>query len=163
MKKPRQRSSSESTPRKSFISWESRAAPCQELQTDEDRAIYALGHHLATKVPPRTLTSEEIDTLVSGFRASLAGKQAAFELAGYVPMALNLLQLREIEMAKKAIFEGEQMLADAEAKPGAIRTPGGAVLVLEREGSGQKPNAFDTVEVHYEGVEARDRPRDRRD
>ena len=122
----------------------------QEFATEEDRAIYALGIHLASKVPQRTLQPAEVETIVNGFRAKLTGEHSVVDDA-YVPMAINLLQGRELDMAKRAIFAGDQVLAAAEEEPGAVQTPGGAVLMMLREGAGAKPGAFDTVQVHFEG------------
>lgn len=124
----------------------------QELDTDEDKAIYALGHNLASQIPQlKSLSPAEVDTLVSGFRANLAGEKAAVDLSTYVPMSSALLAGREKELTKMNVAEGARALAAAAAEPGAEKTSGGAVLVTQREGSGMKPCEFDTVEVHYEG------------
>ena len=130
----------------------SRFSVQQELDTEEDKAIYALGHNLASQIPQlKGLNSAEVDTLVSGFKANLAGEQAAVDLAMYVPLSTVLLQQREQDVQRRFEAEGARALTAAAAEPGAVTTEGGAVLVTEREGSGQKPIEFDTVEVHYEG------------
>jgi len=122
------------------------------LATDEDKAIYALGHNLASQIPQlKGLTASEVDTLVRGFRANLGGEAAAVDLAKYVPMASVVLQGREKDAAKRAEAEGARALAAAADQTGAVKTPGGAVLVTERAGDGRKPCDSDTVEVHYEG------------
>lgn len=122
------------------------------LATDEDKAIYALGHNIASQIPQlKGLSPTEVDTFVSGIRANLAGEQAAVDLSTYVPMASVLLQGREVEIAKKTAAAGSRALAAAADEPGAVKTPGGAVLLTEREGSGSKPDETSTVEVHYEG------------
>lgn len=122
------------------------------LATDEDKAIYALGHNIASQIPQlKALSEAEVDTFVSGIRANLAGDQAAVDLSKYVPMASVLLQGREQDLAKIAAARGARALAAAAEEPGAVKTPGGAVLLTEREGNGAAPGEDDTVEVHYEG------------
>ena len=124
----------------------------EALTTDEDKAIYALGHNIASQIPQlKGLSEAEVDTFVSGIRANLADEKAAVDLSLYVPMASALLQGREQDIAKKAASRGARALAAAAKESGAVKTPGGAVLLTEREGSGAKPGEDDTVEVHYEG------------
>mmetsp|Transcript_36739 Transcript_36739/g.97075 ORF Transcript_36739/g.97075 Transcript_36739/m.97075 type:complete len:238 (+) Transcript_36739:21-734(+) len=121
------------------------------IATEEDKALFALGHKLGSKVPPRTLSQDEVETLMEGFRANIAGTPSAVDLSTYVPRAIALLQDRELIMAKRAIFQGDEALAVAEEEPGAVRTRGGAVLLTTLAATGSKPNPYDTVRVHYEG------------
>jgi FKBP-type peptidyl-prolyl cis-trans isomerase FkpA len=122
------------------------------LATDEDKAIYALGHNIASQIPQlKGLSAAEVDTFVSGVRANLAGEQSLVDLSKYVPMATVLLQGRERQIAKRISAQGSRALAAALEEPGAVSTPGGAVLLTESEGSGAKPSEDDTVVVHYEG------------
>ena len=123
-----------------------------ELETDEEKAIFALGHNIASQVPQlKGLTSAEVDMLVSGLRANLAGDEISIDLGTYVPMSTILLQQREKDATKRFIVEGSRAIEAAGAEPGAEKTRGGAVLVTERAGSGTKPGETDVVEVHYEG------------
>ena len=62
------------------------------LQSEDDKAIYALGWDLAARVPPMTLSSAELETLVNGLRANFKGDQPAVDLMKYVPMAIDLVQ-----------------------------------------------------------------------
>ena len=120
-------------------------------ESEEEKSLYALGHHLARKVPSRALTASETNALLRGVQSCLSGEVPDVQLDTYVPRAIGMLQAREKDMAKRAIFEGEALLAAAEAQRGAVRTAGGAVLIVEHEGDGQRPGPYDTVEVHYEG------------
>ena len=107
---------------------------------------------MSSQIPQlKGLSATEVDTFVDGIRANIAGEQSAVDLAKYVPMATMLLQSREAEIAKKVAAAGVRALAAAADEDGAMKTPGGAVLLVEKEGSGAKPGQTDTVIVHYEG------------
>lgn len=49
------------------------------------------------------------------------------------------------------ITDGKQFLANNAKKPGIVTTPSGLQYEILRDGTGPKPAASNTVEVHYEG------------
>lgn len=54
--------------------------------------------------------------------------------------------------AKEGSNAGEAFLADNKAKPGVVTLPSGLQYIVEKQGTGRKPSATDTVECHYRGT-----------
>lgn len=82
------------------------------------------------------ITDQEAQKLVQDFFAEQEAKQqAAAEEAGKVAKA-----------------EGKKFLEENSKKDGVITLPSGLQYQVLREGNGNKPNATDQVECHYEGT-----------
>lgn len=82
------------------------------------------------------ITDQEAQKLVQDFFAEQEAKQqAATEEAGKVAKA-----------------EGKKFLEENGKKDGVITLPSGLQYQVLREGNGNKPNATDQVECHYEGT-----------
>lgn len=82
------------------------------------------------------ITDQEAQKLVQDFFAEQEAKQqAAAEEAGKVAKA-----------------EGKKFLEENGKKDGVITLPSGLQYQVLREGNGNKPNATDQVECHYEGT-----------
>jgi FKBP-type peptidyl-prolyl cis-trans isomerase len=48
--------------------------------------------------------------------------------------------------------EGEAFLTANKAKPGVVTLPSGLQYIVEKQGTGHKPKASDSVECHYRGT-----------
>jgi FKBP-type peptidyl-prolyl cis-trans isomerase FklB len=120
-----------------------------------DSMSYALGISIGSEI----LTSFEnipggeynINSFLQGFKASLQNEPALMTLEFAQEFFQNYIMEayeRETE-AKRA--EGLAFLENNRTTQGVHETASGLQYVIEREGSGQKPNATDVVRVHYEG------------
>jgi len=127
------------------------------LSTDKQKQSYALGMNIA-----RGLQRDEVDldqpALMQGIKDELNGKaqltdeQAVAELK-QLSDAVGAKQQQKAQVAAEAnMKEGETFLAANKAKPGVVVLPSGLQYKIEKEGTGPKPTAADTVVCNYRGT-----------
>ena len=63
------------------------------LQTEEDRVLYALGMMIAARMPKFDPTAAEIDMIVAGLKDGLQGREPRVDLADYAEKVGNRLRL----------------------------------------------------------------------
>lgn len=121
-------------------------------QTDQDKALYALGAVVAQNVVTFDLTAEELKMVQAGFADAASGKELPLEPTDYFPQ-LNELQSSRVAASAAANKQaGQEYIAKAAAAEGATQTDSGIVITTLTEGSGASPTATDTVRVHYHGT-----------
>ena len=121
----------------------SRAA---EPQTDEQKALYALGVAMAQNVTSFNLTDAELEFVKAGLVDGAKGKTPA----NYDPRP-HFAKLQEMQTTRQAAA-GKAVLDKAAAEKGAKRTASGLVITTIKEGTGPSPKETDTVKVHYHGT-----------
>ena len=82
------------------------------------------------------IEKEEIQALMMAFDATMKEKQQAALVAE----------------SEKSLLEGEAFLAENATKEGVTVTESGLQYSIISEGTGEKPQATDTVQVHYKGT-----------
>lgn len=114
-------------------------AAASKAEADEEAACKSRGlcGHAA-----HTASRHQVHT-----RASIKLAAEGALMPGGAPRATMALHAAPLTMA----LLGEEALTAAGGEDGALTTPSGLVLVMEREGTGASPTATDTVEVNYEG------------
>jgi FKBP-type peptidyl-prolyl cis-trans isomerase FklB len=128
------------------------------LVTDKQKESYALGMNIA-----RRLTSQPVeldkDALAQGFKDELSGgkmqltdDEAAVELKKLSDEAQANAQKQQQQAAEANMKEGEAFLAANKTKPGVVALPSGLQYKIEKEGTGPKPTASDTVVCNYRGT-----------
>ena len=123
------------------------------LSTDEGKVFHALGYDAGESLGQlRGFTAENVDDILSGVRAALLEEPPQVPMAEYFPRAMEILEARLAKKAQEAVAEGTAALKKAAAEEGAFKTESGLVVLMEREGEGDPPQASDTVLVHYEGT-----------
>ena len=156
------------------------AAPvaAQELKSDQDKTLYALGVALAGQLAPFALSPAEVDLVKAGLtdaalnrphkvepkeymgkiqelRTQRAAVVAAAEKkAGDAYMA-KIQELRTQRTAVVAAAEkkaGDAYLGKAAAEPGAKKLDSGVIITTLKPGTGPSPKATDKVKVHYHGT-----------
>jgi len=131
------------------------AALAQELKTDEQKTLYALGVVISKSLEDLQLTPKQLDTLKRGMTDGLTGKKPQVNLDEYGPKAQEWARGRaQAARDEKAKVRNvaDKAYADSAAKEkGAVKTESGLVFIPVQEGAGTSPAATDTVKVHYEG------------
>lgn len=129
-----------------------------KLETEKDKFSYTVGMDLAKMLEP---IKGEIDTqiAIAALQNALAGGKTALsdEEADAVRKAFQqrMQEKQAAESAAKAsknVAEGEAFLAANKGKTGVQSTASGLQYQVLRAGNGAKPQATDTVRVHYLGT-----------
>jgi len=135
--------------------WSQEAAP---FKSDKERLSYSIGASIGKNLTKDT-TQVDLDALIDGLKASLAGK----------PLKLTDKQIRvvmndyEKELRKQANErrqraqvenreKGEAFLTEFKKQAGVQVTPGGVLYRVDKAGDGRKPIETDTVTVNYRGT-----------
>lgn len=127
------------------------------LTTTKQKESYALGMNIA-----RGLQHDAVDVdraaLLQGIRDELGGKaqftdeQAVAELKQLSAEMKAKQDKKQKDAAEGNMKEGETFLAANKAKPGVTVLPSGLQYKIEKEGTGPKPKAADTVVCNYSGA-----------
>jgi len=126
-------------------------AAAQELKTDQDKALYAIGLTLSERLGPFALTPAEVEIIKAGLADGVAGKPK-LEPRQYMNQIQQLRTSRAATVAAAEKKSGEAFLAKAAAEQGAKRTGSGLVIKTITAGSGPSPKPTDKVKVHYHGT-----------
>jgi FKBP-type peptidyl-prolyl cis-trans isomerase len=130
--------------------------PKAAAPADTGKALYAVGLAVANSLEVFALTPAELDTVIRGIRDGVAGKPR-FPLDQGMQAAVNDLgrsraPKAQEKAAKREKEAGPPYLAKMGKEKGAQRTPGGAIVIPLKEGTGPSPTASDKVKVHYTGT-----------
>jgi FKBP-type peptidyl-prolyl cis-trans isomerase FkpA len=123
-----------------------------ELQTDQDRTLYALGLAIGQNVRDFKLTEAEIDIVALGLTDSVLGNEPKAALEEFGPRIQLLMQERMLAGAAEEKSASAAWVAEQAALPGAERSDSGVVLIPITEGTGENPTEASTVRVHYHGT-----------
>ena len=121
-------------------------AGAAEPQTDEQKALYALGVAMSQNLSSLSLTDAELEFVKAGLADGAKGKTPK----DYDPRP-HFAKLNEMQTTRQAAA-GKAVLDKAAAEKGAKRTASGLVITTIKEGTGPSPKATDTVKVHYHGT-----------
>jgi FKBP-type peptidyl-prolyl cis-trans isomerase FkpA len=117
----------------------------QELKSDDDKTIYALGTLIGRSVGQFNLNKREQDILKKGISDQLNGAKLAVDVETMQP------KIRDLEKSR-VMQASAQYLEKATKEKGAVKTASGLVFTSLKEGTGASPAASDTVRVHYRGT-----------
>ncbi|AKJ03512.1 FKBP-type peptidyl-prolyl cis-trans isomerase FkpA [Archangium gephyra] len=120
-------------------------ANAQELKTEDEKTIYALGLSIGRSVKVFDLTPAEIEIVKRGMTDSLTGAKPVVDLEKYGPNLQPLAKGRQ-ERA------GQKFLETAAKEKGATKLPSGIIYKELKAGTGASPKATDTVKVNYRGT-----------
>jgi FKBP-type peptidyl-prolyl cis-trans isomerase FkpA len=121
------------------------------LSSDDEAAIYAVGFSIWRTLAPLDLSPAEVEILKRGLSDAVAGK-TGISTREMAPKVEALRRARAQRAASKEKAAAAAYLERAEKEPGAIKSPSGLVYFELRPGSGDSPQATDTVRVHYRGT-----------
>jgi FKBP-type peptidyl-prolyl cis-trans isomerase FkpA len=127
-------------------------ALAQELKTDQDKALYAIGLLESQRLGPFGLTAAELELVKAGLSDGILGKTPKLDPRQYMSQIQQLRTSRAATVAAAEKKSGEAFLAKAAAESGAKKTPSGLVIKTITAGTGPSPKATDKVKVHYHGT-----------
>lgn len=122
-------------------------------QTDDEKALYALGVLLSKNVQTFNFTDAELDMVKAGLAdgAKDAPQLEPEAIEALVPKLQELQTKRVADATEKEKSAGATYLTKAAAEKDATKTASGMVYKEVKAGEGATPADSDQVKVHYEG------------
>lgn len=130
----------------------SSVASAAELETDQDKTIYALGVALSRNLAPFNLSERELQLVTKGLSDALVGKKPQVDANEYGPKFQELMKERAAQLAAVEKKASETLLQKAASEEGAKKTDSGLIYKETQAGTGEQPKETDKVKVHYEGT-----------
>jgi FKBP-type peptidyl-prolyl cis-trans isomerase FkpA len=127
------------------------ARPAPKPMTDDEKAIYALGLNIYRSLGQFELSPAELD-LVKQAMTDAAAKTPAGELEQWGPLINPLATARAAKVMERQKAASAAFLAKAAAEMGAEKSDSGLIFKETRPGTGDSPQATDTVKVNYRGT-----------
>jgi FKBP-type peptidyl-prolyl cis-trans isomerase FkpA len=128
------------------------AAKADDIATEEDKTLYALGSALGRNLASFDLSEAELEKVKVGLADAALHKEPKLEASTYFPKIQELQNKRIAAASEKEKKAGEEFLTKAASEKGAQKTASGLVYSVIKEGTGPSPQATDTVKVHYHGT-----------
>jgi FKBP-type peptidyl-prolyl cis-trans isomerase FkpA len=127
------------------------ASAAPQLNSEDQKALYALGLLLGRNIKTFALTPEELAIVRAGLSDAVTGARPQVDLDTYGPKVNELAQKRAAAAADAAKKQGQEFVDRVATDKNATRTASGIVIRTITAGSGASPAADDIVKVHYEG------------
>lgn len=138
------------------------AVSSAQLETEQDKLSYVIGMDIGNSLS-QLQTEFNLDALTQGIQAVLEQQEPALSAEEATQIKQAFFQKVQAEAQQKAMAEksemeeknkqeGEAFLAENKTKEGVTETESGLQYQVLQEGDGPKPEATDTVTVHYEGT-----------
>jgi len=127
-------------------------SPTADLETDEQKTLYAIGIALSQQLEAFALTEEELRTVEAGIADGVLKRAHTVDMQTYGPRIGELAQSRMSAVRDQQMAAGKAFAEKAAAETGAMKTESGAIVNMIKEGTGPTPTAADTVKVHYHGT-----------
>ena len=139
------------------------AAPVA-LNTEDEKAAYSIGASLAQYLKGNLDQQSQMgltlnnELVLQGVQDVFAGKnQLTDEQMQSALQALDkrvneIMQKQATEKSAASVKAGEELRAKFAKEEGVKTTESGLMYKVEKEGTGVKPAATDTVKVHYKGT-----------
>jgi FKBP-type peptidyl-prolyl cis-trans isomerase len=128
------------------------------LDTDDQRASYALGLEVGTQFAP-TEGLLDVDAFVRGFEDALTEAESAIDpveaqglLQAFTQRVREAQQVERDAEAETNRAEGETFLAENSEREGVTTTETGLQYEILQEGDGPRPAAGDRVTIYYTGT-----------
>ncbi len=128
------------------------AAAAQELKTDEQKTLYAIGLAVSRSLAPFNLSEAELELVKAGLADGVLHKEQKVDLQTWGPKIQELQTARTTAAAAIEKKAGQAFLDKAVAEKGATKTASGLVISTIKPGNGVSPKATDKVKVHYTGT-----------
>jgi len=123
-----------------------------KLETDDQKAIYAIGTSLAGGLAIFNLNAAELAILESGIEDGITGKKPKINAREYRSQIQALQKKRMAQVAEAEKTASTAFLEEKAAESGAVRTDSGLIYIEKQAGHGESPKADSTVKVNYEGT-----------
>ena len=123
-----------------------------EIQSEEEKTLYALGLTLGGNVASFSLNEHELTIVLAGLNDSVTGAEPRIELKSYAPKIRELAQARAAKRADDEKDSSRAFVAQVSKEEGASTSASGLVYVEMKKGSGASPQSTQVVKVHYRGT-----------
>jgi FKBP-type peptidyl-prolyl cis-trans isomerase len=132
------------------------STPKPPSPAETEKTLYGVGLAVANGLEVFALTPAELDTVLRGIKDGWSGKPKA-QLDAKMQQAVNeLARSRAPKAAEKAAArekeQGAAYLAKMSKEKGVKKSPSGALVITEKEGTGATPAVTDKVKVNYTGT-----------
>jgi len=122
-----------------------------DLQTDDQKTLYAIGVVLSQSVVPLELTAAERELLQAGFADGINSKKPKVDMKDFGPKIGPFTQARTAKTLAAEKQSTHDFLAQAAKAPGAEKKPSGLIFTELKAGDGAQPKPGDMVKVDYTG------------
>jgi FKBP-type peptidyl-prolyl cis-trans isomerase FkpA len=131
---------------------QSGGAKSVKLENDTDKTFYAVGAMFGSRLNSLGLSDQELNAIMMGLSESATGKESKVALQEYRPKIQALFKERMSKKSETSKKDGVAFLEKFVKSEGAQKTKSGLAYKVLKKGTGKKPKATDTVEVHYHGT-----------
>ncbi|MCX5849359.1 MAG: FKBP-type peptidyl-prolyl cis-trans isomerase [Deltaproteobacteria bacterium] len=121
-------------------------------QTEDQKALYALGVHLTKQLSIFNLSTDEYEFVKQGMTDVVAGKKLEAEPEAYQQKINQLFRTRMEAAAQKQKELAKPYLENAAKQKDAQKMASGLIYQQIKAGTGAQPKATDIVKVHYTGT-----------
>ncbi len=128
------------------------SASAEELATEDEKFLYALGMAVGQNLGQLGLSAEELATVQRGVADIAMGREAKVNMQEYGPKLKGFAQGRMSKAAAGEKAESAKFMEQEAAKAGAVKKDSGLIITEITAGTGGSPAATDTVSVHYHGT-----------
>lgn len=120
--------------------------------TDDEKVLYALGLAMSQGLAQFNLTEEELEEVQKGLTDGVLDNEPEVNLQEYMMQIQQFAQQRAEAASAAERTAGEDLIEQAAAEEGAVKTESGMIFRQLEEGTGESPTAADQVTVHYKGT-----------
>jgi FKBP-type peptidyl-prolyl cis-trans isomerase FkpA len=131
---------------------QAKTTTAEELKSDDDKTLYALGVSMGSNLASLGLNAAEIGIVQAGLSDGANAVTPQVDMNAYGPRIRQLAEGRQAARAQGERDKGQAFADQAAGDPGSVKTPSGVIYVMQQEGTGATPKATDTVRVHYRGT-----------
>jgi len=128
-----------------------------ELNTEEQKLGYIIGMDIGKSLREQG-TNVNLDALMDAIKATYKGEELAMTAEEADAIRQEYVQKRQAAQQAEAaatgqanLAEGQKFLAENKTKEGVTTTESGLQYKVLAMGDGARPEATDTVKVHYSG------------
>jgi FKBP-type peptidyl-prolyl cis-trans isomerase FkpA len=126
-------------------------AGAQELKTEDDKTLYALGYAMSRNLDQLNLSDAELKMVEAGLTDGVLKHEPKVDSNTYLPKVQELAKARQAATAAVEKKASQAFLDKAAAEKGAQKLESGVIYVELAPGKGDQPQATDKVKVHYTG------------
>jgi FKBP-type peptidyl-prolyl cis-trans isomerase FkpA len=126
-------------------------APAPNPMSENDKIVYSLGLSIYRSLGQFDLSPAELEVVKQAL-SDAAAKKPAVDLEAYGPKIDGFAGERAARVASREKAASAAYLTKAAAETGAVKTNSGLIYRELRAGTGENPQANDTVKVNYRGT-----------
>jgi FKBP-type peptidyl-prolyl cis-trans isomerase FkpA len=120
--------------------------------TDAEKTLYTIGLIVARQLGVFTFSADELERVKQGITDGVTGVKPAVDITAFNEKVQDLAKARRKAQGDKQSTANKDVLAQAAAEKGAVKTDSGLIYLSLKEGTGESPKAADMVKVHYRGT-----------